>query len=198
MVAMTRSETFRTDDRIVMHGSTWANYETQVALRGEDHRCPKLAFLDGAIELMSPSRDHEQIKWRIGQILAFYCAELAIPMSGYGQWRLADESELAGAEPDECYLFAGDHEGRSRPDLVIEVIWTSGGLDKLEIYRRLGVREVWFWDAGTIAVFGLGADDYTRCARSTFVPALDLDRVCGLLDLRMVGEIQAAVRASLV
>lgn len=25
-----------------------------------------------------------------------------------------------------------------RPDIAVEVIWTSGGLDKLEIYRKLG------------------------------------------------------------
>jgi hypothetical protein len=30
------------------------------------------------------------------------------------------------------------------------VIWTSGGIDKLEVYRRLRVREVWIWKSGRI------------------------------------------------
>jgi hypothetical protein len=35
------------------------------------------------------------------------------------------------------------------PDLAIELTWTWGGLDKLEIYSKLGVPEVWYWDAGS-------------------------------------------------
>ena len=30
------------------------------------------------------------------------------------------------------------------PELAIEVVYTSGGIDILKIYRRLGVKEVWF------------------------------------------------------
>jgi hypothetical protein len=28
------------------------------------------------------------------------------------------------------------------PDIAIEVVWTSGGIDKLEVYRGLDVPEV--------------------------------------------------------
>lgn len=34
------------------------------------------------------------------------------------------------------------------PDLAIEVIITSSGIDRLDLYQGLGVREVWFWQAG--------------------------------------------------
>ncbi|MFN9407014.1 MAG: Uma2 family endonuclease, partial [Dolichospermum sp.] len=34
---------------------------------------------------------------------------------------------------------------RKRPDLVIEVVVSSGGIDKLEAYKRLQIPEVWFW-----------------------------------------------------
>jgi len=33
-----------------------------------------------------------------------------------------------------------------------EVVWTSGGIDKLEIYRRLGVGEVWRWKDSRIEI----------------------------------------------
>ena len=52
-----------------------------------------------------------------------------------------------GVEPDECYVF-GDAPDPERPDLAIEVVWTRGGIDKREIYRALGVRELWFWRRG--------------------------------------------------
>jgi mRNA interferase MazF len=41
--------------------------------------------------------------------------------------------ELAGVEPDECYIVGPDQD-TDRPDLVIEVIWTSSSIDKLEIW----------------------------------------------------------------
>jgi Uma2 family endonuclease len=43
--------------------------------------------------------------------------------------------------------------GRARrgpPDLVVEKQWLAGEIDQLELYRRLGVREVWLWDAKRI------------------------------------------------
>jgi len=33
----------------------------------------------------------------------------------------------------------GADQSTKRPNLAIEVIWTSGGINKLEIYKRLGV-----------------------------------------------------------
>jgi Uma2 family endonuclease len=45
-----------------------------------------------------------------------------------------------GIEPDECYVVRAAKES---PDLADEVIWSRGGFDKLDVYRGLGVREVW-------------------------------------------------------
>jgi Uma2 family endonuclease len=57
---------------------------------------------------------------------------------------------------DECYI-VGPDQNKEVPDLALEVVWTSGGLDKLEIYRRLGVGEVWIWKDGRITVHALRA-----------------------------------------
>ena len=103
-----------------------------------------------------------------------FCQEHRIPWSAYGNWTLDDESEAAGAEPDECYVFDPDPKRRPRPDLAIEVIRTSGGLDKLEIYRRLCVREVWFWRADAIAVHALAPAGYELQLRSGCLPGIDL------------------------
>jgi Uma2 family endonuclease len=58
----------------------------------------------------------------------------------YGAWTLKSPPNQSGLEPDECYL-VGDQD-KPTPDLAIEVVWTSGGIDKLEIYGRLGIGEV--------------------------------------------------------
>ena len=49
------------DQRLVTYGVPWSHYETQLALRGE-RPVPRIAYREGARELMSPSKDHERIK----------------------------------------------------------------------------------------------------------------------------------------
>jgi Uma2 family endonuclease len=55
---------------------------------------------------------------------------------------------LEGFEPielnDECYCIGTEKEF---PDIALEVIVTSGGVDNLEVYKRLGIKEVWFWQS---------------------------------------------------
>src|SRR5262245_10548769 len=118
-----------------MYGIAWSGYEAQLALRG-DAPVPRVAYLDGAMELMSPSRDQERIKSYIGRLIETYALERGLELSPYGAWTLGRAPKAAGLEPDECYIVGSDQRGE-RPDLAIEVVWTHGGLDKLEIYRRL-------------------------------------------------------------
>src|SRR5262249_22104675 len=103
-----------------------------------------------------------------------------------------------GVEPDECYVF-GEIANPPRPDLAIEVIWTSGGLDKLEIYRKLGVREVWFWRRGRITVHGLRRGAYHEMPRSKVLPGIDLVDLPQFLDRpttsRAIREYRASLRA---
>lgn len=56
---------------------------------------------------------------------------------------LVDQITLgeASAEPDESYCFG---TSKPIPDLVIEVVLTSGHTQKLKRYRALGIPEVWF------------------------------------------------------
>lgn len=99
----------------------------------------------------------------------------------YGSWTLKRAPRQAGLEPDECYILGAD-QSKDVPDLAIEVVLTSGGVDKLEIYRGLGVGEVWFWQAGRLAVYLLSGDRYAQVAESHLLPGLDLGMVCSLLD----------------
>lgn len=68
------------------------------------------------------------------------------------------------------------------PDLAIEVVWTSGGIDKLDVYRGLGVREVWFWREGAIEVSVLDTDQYQRRERSVVLSELDLAELARYID----------------
>ena len=80
----------------------------------------------------------------IGSLVETWCVEAGVDLSAYGSWTLKRKKAMRAVEPDECYV-VGEVANPRRPDLAIEVVWTSGGIEKLEIYARLGLREVWFW-----------------------------------------------------
>jgi Uma2 family endonuclease len=92
----------------------------------------------------------------------------------------------------------GDVPGPERCDLAIEVIWTSGGIDKLEVYRKLGVREVWIWRRGALEVFSLRGESYVALERSELLRGIDLVELARFVDrqpmTRAVKEYRAALR----
>jgi Uma2 family endonuclease len=183
------------DQRVVMYGIPWSLYEAQLAVRGEAV-VPRIAYLEGTLELMSPSKDHERIKSYLGRLLEAYALERGIDLSPYGAWTLKSAPQESGAEPDECYIVGGD-QARESPHLAIEVVWTSGGVDKLEIYRRLGIGEVWTWRDGRIEVHVLRDNRYVESDRSALFPDLDLPRLASFLDRPTVLQAVRAFRDTL-
>jgi Uma2 family endonuclease len=182
------------DQRVMLRSVSWNDYETLLAIRG-DEAGVRMAYVEGTLELMTPSRDHEALKTTLARLLEAYAEDLGVELEGYGSWTLKHHDLERGVEPDECYSIGrvGDV-----PDLAIEVIWTSGGLDKLEIYRRLGVRELWRWQDGKIAIFALRGDHYERITRSELLPLVDIDLLRSLLELptqtAAVRELRARLR----
>jgi Uma2 family endonuclease len=126
---------------------------------------------------MSPSRYHELDKKRFARLLEAWSGEAGIPLEGYGSWTLKDEKQDRGAEADECYTVRRVAQSDDdRPDVAIEVVWTSGGINKLEVYRKLGVREMWFYERCTLRFFalrrGTGDERYDEIALSEILPEL--------------------------
>lgn len=134
-----------------------------------------------------PAADHEPLREPRGDQIRHrpprrgYCLERDIEFRALGAWTLEDKATERGAEPDECYVF-GERRAATRPDLAIEVVWTSGGLRKLDIYRKLGVREVWHWRKGRISVHLLRGDDYVEAEASEALPGIDLAQLASFLD----------------
>jgi len=180
MVAMTINQTstpvlldqylLTADEPVLIQGVDWSGYESMLALRGEQHR-PRMAYLNGAVELMAISKHHERVRFVFGRLLEIYMLELGVPFCGYGQTTYKAPHALAAFEADECYVLGEPHD--DRPDLVLEIVWSNGGLKKLDVYRAFGVPEVWFWERGEIRVFALRAGQYEAAARSRLLPEVD-------------------------
>jgi len=195
MIAMTKltaDDLDRIDQCVYMYVD-WEGYEALDRARG-DHSAPRITYLDGVAELMSPSKYHERINYRIGHLIVAYCSGRGIVIEGYGSWTLKDKRLKVGAEPDCCYVF-GTQLPDKRPDLSVEVVWTSGGLDQLEAWRRLRVPEVWFWIDDVITIHVLGADGYEQVERSPRLPDLELSKMYELLALESTQEAADQMRA---
>lgn len=160
------------DQRVTLHGIDWAQYELMLAIRG-DRSGVRMTYLNGELELMSPSTGHEGYKTCIARLLEAYAEESGIDLNGFGSWTIKKAIRARGAEPDECYVI-GPLKEHGTPDLAIEVVWTRGGIDKLEVYRGLGVPEVWFWEDDRFVVHVLQDGQYTVADRSALFADLDL------------------------
>jgi len=183
------------DKIVVLRGLSWSDYQRQLELRG-DRSLPRFAYLEGDLEIMTPSQPHESLTSRIGRLVEVWCLEKAIEFSPYGSWTLQDKETERGVEADECYVFGIQPEA-DRPHLAIEVVWTSGGLRKLDIYVKLGVREVWFWRKGRITIHVLSGDQYLEAAASSALPGIDLVQLCTYLDRPTTSQAMREYRAAL-
>jgi Uma2 family endonuclease len=137
-----------------------------------------MAYCEGTLELMSPSGRHEDRKKLIGRLIEMYAIERDVPLHGRGSQTFRREAKARGLEPDECYFVGSPPPGDdASPDIAIEVVISSGGIDKLDIYRGLGVREVWFWEKDRFQLRALGADGYVEITRSAIVPEIDFEQL---------------------
>lgn len=168
------------DHRVFLRQASWDDFERVLAMRGE-RSAPRIAYDRGTIEIMSPSSHHERIKSLIGCLVEVYCQARDIDFTPFGSWTLKDAAKEAGLEPDECYIFGTD-SSLERPHLAIEVIWTSGGIDKLALYHRLGVAEVWIWQHARVTPYVWRDEQYRPVATSEVLPDLDLRLLERFLD----------------
>ena len=158
------------DQRVVVRGISWDSY---VALNDAipDGDGPRIAYLDGDLEIMTTSFRHELTKTMLARLVEAFAEETGVQLNGYGHATQRDPEQRVAAEPDESYSIGARAHAA---DLVIEVVHTSGGIDKLEVFRRLGAREVWFWINSRLWVFVLVDGAYQERPASVALAGIDL------------------------
>lgn len=177
------------DQCVILDGLNWKGYLTLLRLKGE--RCyPKIVYLDGTAWLMSPAFPHEMYKKRLGHFLMVVVEELDIPCIPAGATTYRRRKKRGGVEADESFYL--EHVPQIQiqirakglkeninlktdppPDLVVEVVWTHSAEASIPVYRRLGVPEVWAFDAPNLRILVLGADGrYAESATSRAFPFL--------------------------
>ncbi|OCQ90624.1 hypothetical protein BCD64_28600 [Nostoc sp. MBR 210] len=171
------------EERFISSGVSWDSYESLLA-KLENNSHYRVNYLDGILEIVSPSIRHEKIKTNLGMLLERFFYSKRIRFVPMGSSTFKNKARKAGAEPDECYCIG---EEKKVPDLAIEVVLTSGSVSKLEIYRRLGVAEVWFWERNQFKLYHLRDNSqqeqatvypdtygYEPLSQSEILPELDI------------------------
>lgn len=157
---------FSQSDRIsILTDATWEDYEQ---LGSPDFDDCLISYFKNQITIMSPGRNHERIANIIGEIIAVYCFTFGISHYGFGSTRLKKKG-LVGKEPDRAYAFGED---KDKPDLAIEVNFTSGSIDDLIKYKHLQIQEVWIWQNRKLRFYLLEENSYKEIENS-----LHLDRI---------------------
>jgi Uma2 family endonuclease len=155
-------------------------------------------YLDGAIELTSSTRIHQGRKKNLARLLETWAMESDVALNGFGSWTLKNEIRETGAEPDECYII-GEATDKDVPDLAIEVEWSrTTGLSRPEIYRRLGVRELWTLQGdGRLIIRILENGEWSEYTRSKLLPRLDIAWLLSFVEVTPQSKAVCALRDAL-
>jgi Uma2 family endonuclease len=178
------------DARVLVNQVPWSTYVTMRDLLDEAGSGVRLTYLEGTLEIRSPSRDHELLKTLLARLLEAWADEAGVDLEGIGSTTFRKEAEERGLEPDECYCVG---ELRELPDFAIEVVVSSGLLDKLDVYAGLGIAEVWVLKDDALSVYRLVSGAYRQEGASECLPALDLAHLASFV--RVGAKQSAAVRA---
>jgi len=157
------------EQRLILNSVTWQQYETLRATL-DDIPGLRMTYLEGTLEIMTPSPEHEVDKTAIARLIEIYALEMDIDLTGYGSTTFRKQARERGLEPDECYCFG---QLKEVPDIAIEVVIKSGSIDKLSVYQGLEVPEVWFWKNNQFSIYRLRDWGYELLPRSEFLPELD-------------------------
>jgi Uma2 family endonuclease len=160
------------EQRVVFCGIAWERYLDFDKKLGDDMPGPRLYYLGREIEIVTTSNEHERIKKWLAGLIEIYFDKSGADIMPHGQATIRDALNEAGAEPDESWCVGRE---RGFPDLMLEIALTSGGINKLEIYKHFQVPEVRFWRAEKLEIFALSeSGDYERVQKSRLLPDLDI------------------------
>jgi Uma2 family endonuclease len=183
------------EQRVVYCAISWNRYLAFDKELGDDRPGPRLYYLDSELEIMTTSNEHERIKKCIGGCMEDYFLETGIEIMPRGQATMRLALKQAGAEPDESWCIGQEKEF---PDPVLEIALTSGGVNKLEVYGRFAVPEVWFWPRNKLEIFTRGNSGASEPSpKSRLLPSLDIALLERCVAIRSWQQARRAFRVGL-
>jgi Uma2 family endonuclease len=150
-------------------GITWESFQA-IQKAFENLSGVRLFYCEGVLEIVTTGKLHELITSLMGLLLGQYFLEQGIEFFPSGSYSQIIPG-IVEYQADLSYCFQID---KSRPDLCIEIVITSGSPIKLKKYKLMQVPEVWFWEDGTLEIYCLREQEYEKVNNSELLPKLDL------------------------
>ena len=175
---------------ILMTGISWQQFNNILTELGES-RSLRLAYDRELLEIMVPLPEHEFLKEAIGDLIKDLADELGLDYESFGSTTWRRQQRMAGAEPDNCFYIQNvtaisgrvdiDLNFDPPPDLILEIDTTNKSLDRLPIYARLGVKEIWRCDSGQLRIYQLIGEEYTEVATSIAFSSFPVKDIPGFI-----------------
>jgi Uma2 family endonuclease len=162
----------------------------------------RVRYRDGSVTIVSPSPPHEHELIHLDDVIITICEVLEIAASPAGSTLFRRDDLERGVMPDRAYYI--QHQGAidkveetvdlgryPPPDLVVEVVWTHGPSEALEILEALKMPEVWVYDVPKrrLEFLVLGTEGgYATVPRSLSFPFLTPGDVLGQIQSIAPGE----------
>jgi Uma2 family endonuclease len=190
------------DEIIRLSGISWKTYET--LLEELSDRRLRLTYNRGNLEIMAPSPEHELNKRVLGRFIETIAEELEVNIYPLGSTTFK-QTELSGAEPDECFYIRNIAvvQGKRRlnmeedpaPDLIVEIDITSSSQNRLQVYADLGVAEVWIYNGESLVIQQLQNGTYITAKTSQFFANLSIPDIASWLQRSTTMDYLALVKA---
>ena len=190
--------------RVTLQGISWDAYERLLQDVGDS--AVRLTYDRGQLEIqMSPLLPHEKSDRFLERLVYRLADKFNKAIESGGAVTHKREDLERGLEPDACYWIEHEPEMRGKmdldlssdppPDLIIEVDIHSSSIDRIDIYRELGVPEIWWLTTAGLQFLILNSGgEYQRQTHSRSFPILESPLVeSALKSIEKIGE-SAALR----
>lgn len=189
---------------LILPEVSWEEYERLLEELGESNRV-RVSYNQGRLEIMTLSPIHEMYKDLLLRIADSVAVETGIVLETRGSTTFKEKSFAQGAEPDTCFYVQNasrviglrkiDLNVDPPPDVVVEIDIGHESPRKPEIYRNLGVAEVWRYDEQRLQMLRLTDAGYVETSVSEAFPGLTAEALTlALEDSKTQGQ-SAALRA---
>jgi Uma2 family endonuclease len=141
-----------------------------------------VTYDQGRLEIMSPSWKHERYAGRVAMVVRIVAMELKIRFVSGGSTTFKLKNAEAGLEPDNCFYIQSvdavvgndeiDLNVDPPPDLAIEIEMSRRLAARIDVYKRLGIPELWLEDGRSLRILRLVNGQYRPAATSASLPML--------------------------
>jgi Uma2 family endonuclease len=204
------------EQRVVLPSITWEKFEQILSELPADRQI-RLTYHRGKLEMMTPVAEHERCQKLLDSLILVLADELDRPIKALAPVLIKSRELDIATEPDACYCFSsGGHRNTapdrdrvqihlpadSPPDLLVEVALTQTKLDKLPLYTRLAIPEVWRYITtagedvlkGKLEIYYLQGDRHTPQRHSAVFPGLSSDRILEFIEQSDSMSLSASLR----